>query len=205
MRKLKCSIAGVVVLFLTGCWALSVHPLYSEENLVFDKMLVGQWYEPDCRDQVWIFESAGEKTYRLTIVQEGVAEQLQNVDDDDFRMILKTNPATDGVFEARLVQLGEDTFLDLYPEYPAGGNEMYKSHIIPAHSFSRISIQGHVLVLSLFDTEWLRENIDDGNITVKHERRDDLIVLTASTEELQKFIMEHIDEAFEEPAELRRL
>jgi uncharacterized protein with PIN domain len=69
-------------------------------------------------------------------------------------------------------------------------------HVIPAHSFMRVSLEGHVLRLAFFDLDWLKKNIEQNKVTIKHERRDDTIVLTASTEELQKFVLEHVEEAF---------
>jgi hypothetical protein len=69
-------------------------------------------------------------------------------------------------------------------------------HVIPAHSFIRISLEGHVLRLGFFDLEWLKKNIEENKVSIKHERRDDMIVLTASTKELQEFVLLHWEEAF---------
>jgi hypothetical protein len=87
-------------------------------------------------------------------------------------------------------------FLDLYPEEPETGSEFYNMHVIPAHSFIRVSLEGHVLRLGFFDLDWLKSNIEENRVTIKHERRDDTIVLTASTEELQRFVLGHVAEAF---------
>jgi hypothetical protein len=102
----------------------------------------------------------------------------------------------EGVFEARLLKLGEHMFLDLFPEEPETGHEFYNMHVIPAHSFIRVSLEGHVLRLGFFDLEWLKKNLDQNKVKIKHERRGDTIVLTASTKELQNFVLEHIEEAF---------
>jgi hypothetical protein len=168
----------ILVLGMTGCFVLSVHPLYFEKNLVFESGLVGTWGEEEHEkdlSELWIFKEAGDKSYQLIIREEEEGE---------------------GMFEAHLLKLGEHMFLDLYPEEPETGSEFYNIHVIPAHSFIRVSLEGHVLRLGFFDLEWLKKNIEEGKVSIKHERRDDTIVLTASTEELQKFVLKHVEEAF---------
>ena len=166
-----------LVLGMTGCFVLSVHPLYFEKDLVFESGLVGTWGEKEHEkdlSELWIFKKSGDKSYQLIIK-----------DQDE-----------EGFFEAHLLKLGDYLFLDLYPEEPEESSEFYKMHVIPAHSFILVSLEGHVLQLGFFDLDWLEENIEQNKITIKHERRDDTIVLTASTEELQKFVLKHVKEAF---------
>jgi hypothetical protein len=181
MKIWKTIVIGVFVLILvlgmTGCFVLSVHPLYFEKDLIFEPGLVGTWGEKEHEkdlSELWIFKELEDKSYRL-IIRDG---------DDE------------GMFEAHLLNLGEYQFLDLYPEEPESSSEFYNMHVIPAHSFMRVSLEGHVLRLAFFDLDWLKKNIEQNKVTIKHERRDDTIVLTASTEELQKFVLEHVEEAF---------
>ena len=95
------SIVLILVLGLTGCFVLSVHPLYFEKDLVFESGLLGTWgektHEKDL-SELWIFEKTGDKSYRLTIRDEEDGE---------------------GMFEAHLLKLGDHLFMDLYPEEPA--------------------------------------------------------------------------------------
>lgn len=168
----------ILLLSMTGCFVLSVHPLYFEENLIFKPGLVGTWgekqHEKDL-EELWIFKKSGDNSYRL---------------------ILKEKDSEDGVFEAHLFKLGKYMFLDLYPEEPVTGMDFYKMHVIPAHSFIRVSVEGHVLRLAFFDLDWLEKNLEQNKVKIKHERRDDTIVLTASTRELQEFVLNHVEEAF---------
>jgi hypothetical protein len=47
--------------------------------------------------------------------------------------------------------------------------------------------------------------IDSGIVKIDHIRRDDVVVLTAPTEQLQEFVTEHIDKAVSEhPFVLKR-
>jgi hypothetical protein len=168
----------IIILGLTGCFVLSVHPLYFEKDLIFETDLVGTWgekgHEKDL-SELWIFQKSGNKSYRLTIRDKEDGE---------------------GEFEAHLLKLGEYLFMDLYPEEPEATSDFYKMHVIPAHSFMLVSLEGNVLRLAFFDLDWLKKNIEQNKVSIKHERRDDTIVLTASTEELQAFVLKHVEEAF---------
>jgi len=171
-------IAIAIVLFMTGCWTLSVHPLYFEKDLVFDPALIGVWGEKETGDgpgDIWTFMKSDEKSYRLLIREEDGEE---------------------GFFEAHLVKIDKFLFLDLYPEEPEGVNDFYMSHVIPAHSFMRVSLEGHVLRFAILDSQWLEESIQQKKVLIKHEIRDDVIVLTASTAQLQEFVMTYVETAF---------
>jgi hypothetical protein len=191
-RIFICVALLTLVITLSGCWTLSIYPLFTEEDLITDPMLEGIWGDPeDPEDETWDFKQMNDKSYRL-IVRE-----------DEQRLLI--DPAKDGLFEVHLLQLGDYKFLDIYPEEPEGVNGFYKSHVIPAHSFVRVRIEGNVLLTAGLDIEWLGEQLDQGLLDISHEQRNDEIVLTASTEELQRWVLENIDVAFEKFEELSRL
>jgi hypothetical protein len=168
----------LLALIMSGCFTLSIHPLYFEKDLIFNPDLAGIWSPekpPQEATETWTFLPQDDKAYRLVIRE----------DDGD-----------EGYFEARMLRLGKHIFLDFYPEEPEGTNEFLMNHVIPAHSFMRISLEGHVLKMAFCDYTWLEENIEAKKIRIKHETRDDMIVLTASTKELQDFVLKHLEEAF---------
>ena len=172
-----------VSLLIAGC-VRSLHPLYTEKDLVFEKKLVGTWSEGDGNKDTWIFQQSSDNAYELIHTQKGA-------------------PAK---FDAHLVKLGEYLFLDLFPDQPDTKNEFYKSHLIPAHTFSKITITNDVVHLSMFDNDWLKEMISKKTVTIQHERIEETIILTAPTEELQKLVLQYADseDAFPKPAELHR-
>ena len=70
---------------------------------------------------------------------------------------------------------------------------------IPVHAFLRLSLEGDSLGISYLDDSWLKENIENDKIRIKHELVDDDILLTASTKELQQLVVNCAEdkEAFE--------
>ncbi len=162
----------VISSIIAGCIP-SLHPLYTDETLIFDEALIGKWKINDKNDeQIWQFSKAGEKEYELRILQAG----------------------KEGRFAAHLLELDGKTYLDLYPaenKTMENLNDTYKMHLIAAHTFLKVNIAGSNLKLNWFMNELLK---DDPN-QLRHEKvNKDQIVLTASTEELQRFVIEHADE-----------
>ena len=189
MRSYIALVIAAIALALSGC-VLSLHPLYTDETAVFDPALVGTWRGDDGED-TWYFRREGDTLYSLVYTTDGKP----------------------GEFDARLVKLGEFHFLDLFPEAPnVDANNFYKFHLLPAHSFLKVSIDGDVLRMSLMDegNRWLKHAIRNGDVDIKHEQPydgDDIILLTAPTNELQAFVLKLAEnkDAFGEPGVLRRV
>ena len=184
MRTILLVIFIVFLLFMAGC-VRSLHPLYTDNDLVFERGLLGTWAEEKNSKDSWIFQKAGENAYDL----------------------IHTEKGTSARFEAHLVRLGEFLFLDIFPEPPDTKNEFYKFHLIQAHTFSRIWIHGDVVRLSMLDNDWLWDMISHNKVSIRHERVDHGVILTASTEELQKFVVTYANDtlAFPQPSELSRI
>lgn len=186
------ALAGAAALAIGGCYTLSMYPLYTQTDLMYDPGLEGVWGDPKALDDdTWEFRRLEGNTYRLIVREEGN------------RLIV--DPAKDGVFQVHLMKLGPHRFLDIYPEEPAGVNSFYSSHVIPAHSFVKVAREGDSLEMSFMDTEWLDTLADGGKLDLKHESRDGVIVLTASTADLQRFILAHVAEAFPKSETAARL
>lgn len=178
MRTIKALMLLTGIVLLTGCWTLSIHPVYTADDVIFYPQLIGAWGDTtQSQDKTWIFGQGDNKSYRLVTREKG-------------------NP--DGIFAAHLVQLQGHLFLDIFPEEPARENDFYSSHLIPAHTIWSVTFEGRTMTLAPFSNEWLNDGIRNKTIDIAHVREDEVIILTAPTTELQQFILVHIDEAFED-------
>lgn len=166
-----------VALLAQGCLVVSIHPLYTENDIVFDEALIGTWGDVSSDGDTWVFEEGEGKAYRMTVNEEGKEP---------------------GHFEAHLVKLGEYLFLDLYPEEPDGINEFFITHVIPAHSIWRARLSGDSLGLAPLDFEWITQEIKEGRLDIEHEKLKDLLVLTGEPRDLQMLVLKHPHEAFED-------
>jgi len=182
MRAAKILVAFGIALFMTSC-VISLHPLFTNKDLVFESALVGTWIDEDGKN-AWAFQKLGDNAYELVY----------------------TENETPAKFKAYLVRLENFLFLDIVPEEPDTKNDLYKGHLIPAHSFGRISIEGDLLRLATLDGDWLRDMINKKKIKIGHEWLDQTIILTAPTKDLQKFVLKYAEDskAFSIKSELHR-
>jgi hypothetical protein len=182
--NMKNIIFGLIALaiLMAGCVPTSVHPLYFKKDLIFIPELIGTWGNPaDEEGDKLVFEQAGDNSYKMSYY-----ESKEESGEE----------ASWASFEAHLIRLGDNFFLDVFPEEPELKNDFYNLHLVPTHSFMRVAVVGDTLKLGIFDYSWLENNLEDGKVNLKHETRDDLIVLTASTEELQEFVAKYAKAAF---------
>jgi hypothetical protein len=164
----------VVSMVLTAC-VPSLHPLYTAETIVFREELIGIWREKAEDEESWTFTKGEDgKSYALNIKEEKVSSLL----------------------EARLVKLGENLFLDLVAdgdllEEKAG--DMYKASLIPGHLILKVKL-GETLELQMLNAEKLKDLLKANPKELGHTLIEkDYLVITASTEELQRFVRKHAE------------
>ena len=175
----------VLVGLLAGC-VPSLHPLYTEKELILEEELSGLWSE---EKQIWKFEAnEGEKSYELTVL------------DEDLKS---------GKFIAHLVKLDDSLFLDLFPgELELQANNFYKIHLLPAHTFLKVDQIKPTLEMRIMNHEELQKMLKDDPNLLKHEIiKDNRLILTASTKELQQFMKKYgkHKDLFGDAVEFKRL
>ena len=182
--KSKLAIAlGLIITVMSGC-ITSLNPLYTDKDIIFKKELIGTWQDSKSNES-WTFEKWEENGYKLSHKEEG--EQA--------------------TFLAVLVKIGDYTFLDLYPQDSSSKNSLKKMHLLPVHTFSKVTLSGNNLTLEMLDPEWLENGLAVETIHVQHSKTaEGYLVLTAPTEELQSFMLAHANmkEAFDEPLALTK-
>ncbi len=169
-----------IAFFMFGCPARSLFPLFADKDIVFNTALVGTWAGKD-DEQTFSFKQSGEKGYTVTMRDENGEED---------------------VYAARLGRLGKSWFIDSSPV--KDGRDF---HLISTHLTTKIQLEGDTLRMSLLESDWLREMIDAGKINVPHVFRDNEIILTATTKELQALVLRYAedDKAFPDPIVLVRV
>lgn len=177
---------GCLVLLLIGC-VPSLHPFYTEKDLIFAPGLLGTWVEKDNPKNIWQFDKSKDSSYSVTY----------------------TEDSTPGEFICHLFKINKTSYLDFYPkdmpkEISDKMNDFYKAHLIPAHILTQINISADTLEITPMDIDNIKKMNDADKLKVKHEKMDDLIVFTASPKELQDFVTKHSKEIFGKPEILTR-
>ena len=167
---LKKIVFYTLAILLGGC-VPSLHPLFTDEEIIFDANLVGVWSEPNSNNpkDFWEFKPAANKKYDVIYIDEkGI-----------------------GKFEGRLGKIEKDTYLDFYPQdINLPGSDFYKFHLLGIHTFAKVELSKDSLKLSIMNPDNVEKLLKSDPNILKHEETD-RIVLTASTKELQTFIKKY--------------
>ncbi|HEY5043865.1 MAG TPA: hypothetical protein VIK53_17980 [Verrucomicrobiae bacterium] len=187
MKKSILPVFGAVVL-LCSC-VPSVNPFYTDKDVVTDPRLPGVWQEAgNDKPSVWKFEAGETNSYKLTVTED---------------------TGKTGEFNAHLFKLGEEHFLDLIPtgcDYATNQAELVGVAMIPGHLLVRCSPGESKMHLALCDPDWLKKFLGKNPNAIAHRNDEDLIVLTAETDALQQFVLNHLgkDELFSDGGDFIR-
>lgn len=181
--KMKKTAFYLLAVVLGGC-VPSLHPLYTDKDVVFEEKLLGSWEDGE---SIWKFDRGTDaNSYDLTVVTDG----------------------NDGRFIANLVKLNGTMFLDLYPgPVEIKANDFYKAHLLAAHTFIKVEHFDPNLSMRMMDPEKLEKLIESRPDIIKHELVEKRIILTASTAHLQDFIKKYQNDpnVFGEPSIMKRI
>jgi len=172
----------LLILGLTGIVVScipSLYPLYRDKDLLIDNKLEGLYetgeneywkirrLDPDFEKLSgdWKQYNSG-YTYKLSVREEDKLEE----------------------FALHLLELGDDLYLDLFPVDYNIRHGFLDMHLVPAHIFAKAELTDQALILHFFDMEWLEELIESNRIKISYVELNYRNLLTAKTEELQKFI-----------------
>jgi hypothetical protein len=184
---------------LGGCFpVMSLHPLYTDENLIFEEKLLGTWIDdPNNPETTWEFKrvvDSSENNWEFKRPQK--PEKTYKL------LFLNNEDGTKGSFFAYLVKLKDRLFLDLYPSQlpcttPDPNEDMVFNSVflIPSHSFIIIDSIEPQLRMRLTDDDDIQELLKEDPNAVKHEIVDERLLLTASTKELQAFVLKYADDS----------
>ncbi len=175
MRSVKTVLSLVLTSLLAGCIPVgTIHPLFTEKEVVFDPGILGTWNSQDDEDGHWTVSQAGNQAYQFTFTAATEDSSL--------------------TYDVRLVRLRNLLFVDgLLREVRDKGEDGLAIGTVPAHIFGRIYIEGDNLRLAMLDDEWLKKAIAENRVKIGHETMGDTIVLTASTAELQQFALKYAE------------
>lgn len=193
--KIKKLLPFTLAFVIAGCVPVwSLHPLYDDKHIAFDEKLLGTFNQKneDANTNItWEFTPAAEpNTYRL--IYSSLSKEEPN--------------AMKGLFEAHLVKLDGHFFMDIYPkEAPWGngnGDEELKRlqwpfnsfFTLPVHTFIKVEILESELKIRLTDDDNLKKLLKADPNAVKHELVDSTLVLTASTQQLQSFVLKYAND-----------
>lgn len=168
-NKMKKIVFYFIAVTLCGC-VPSLHPLFTENELTFDANLIGIWAPADS-NETWEFKPGEKNHYECIYIDQGKI----------------------GRFDTRLGRLGNTMFLDIYPEeLNISENDFYKAHFVAMHTFMMINLTKDTLSLRAMNPDDFEKFVKTKPNAVKYENLGDKnLILTASTKELQVFMLKY--------------
>jgi hypothetical protein len=183
--KTKKLVFYMLAVIVGGCVpVLSLHPLYTEKDVVLDQKLYG----------TWVTDSNDSKT----------TWEFKSIDDpkNAYNLIFTDEDGKKGSFVAHLVKLQDKLFLDIFPSElpwkPEDPNNMdwpYNSFfLIPAHTFIKVDSIEPQLKLRLTLESKMEKLLKENPNAIEHNSIGDRLVLTDSTKNLQAFVLKYAND-----------
>jgi hypothetical protein len=177
MKRLMLWIGLALSVILTGCFGLSVYPYYFENQVVFDKGLLGKWMVADDPNdhEIWTFETDETNSYKFTMVSR------------------ETN-----VFSAHLFKLKDRLFIDCLKT-----SDVDFTVTMPLHLLAEVKQIQPRLRLCLFGEKAVTDWVTKNPRSIRHvmetdpdsaDNKSSMAVLTADTKDLQRFFMQHVND-----------
>lgn len=205
----------IIPLILGGCFLKSVHPLVSDEEAIELPGISGVWGNDEERftfikNGEWedvTFNDFQGQGMKVTMTDTG-SVSTENGDHGYLVLYedLNDEQPDSAYFLGKFVQFDQSYYLDLYP-FDIFDTGFWSSHLLPVHTFSKIDLEEDSISINLFRDSWIEDQIRDNRVRIKHEKLDEGILITASTEELQQFIKKYGSEtdAYRDPITLTRI
>ena len=195
MKKIVLTTAfALLLIFLSGCLT-TIHPIFTEKDLAYDSKLIGTWNTGNQgnKGKVIISNLATENSLELSgnisaIKQKGY-----------FISYLDSTGKTSEQYIAFLARIGKHLYFDYYPAEKKEDrkiDEFFEVHFVKMHTSYRVDIsKDRSFELTQLDEGYVRKLIEEKKIRISHETdADDNITITASTKELQQYLLKYGDE-----------
>ncbi len=195
MKKIALTTAfALLLIFLSSCLT-TLHPIFTEKDLTYDPKLIGAWNTENegKKGKVIISNLATENSLELP-------GNISAIKQRGYFIIYKDeNGKTSDQYIAFLARIGKHLYFDYYPadkKEDRKPDEFFGVHFVRMHTSYRVEVlKDGSFELSQLDGSYVKSLIDEKKIRISHETdADDNTVITASTKELQQYLLKYGDE-----------
>jgi hypothetical protein len=187
MKTRSIILIAFIGLLLSSCLVKSLHSFYTEGDVVYKPELLGK------------FTDADGATWQISQYRYSKGFMQGDTVDNSYLVEMYEDAQHKSRFNVHLFELQGVSYLDFAPIREDRPEVLTELHLVPAHTIARIEIiSDHELIISWFDEEWLTKLFEENRVKIAHEvvsTTNELspteYVLTAGTEELQKFLIKY--------------
>ena len=195
MKKIILTTAlALLLIFLSSCLT-TLHPIFTEKDLAYNPNLIG----------IWKTDSTGNKSRAVitNLSTESSIDLPGNISSIKQKGYLISYQDKNGITSERyiafLAQIGKHLYFDYYPADKKEDrklDEFFSAHLVKMHTSYRVEIfKDGSFELSQLDGSYVKSLIDEKKIRISHETdADENTIITASTKELQQYLLKYGDE-----------
>lgn len=194
MNKRLIFIAIISIAVLSGCIVTSFYPFYLKEDIQKDTRFNGTWIDdgvlfkdnqfhlaekrknPDQEKPEWTFKMKKDSSgYKVKVANVKGMEEFTN-------------------YNVTAFKLGKHQLLDFKIDDVESDYMLAPVHFLPVHSIAKYHFSGDTLVINWFNHDYMKNLFKKSKVRIDHLKRNDNILLTAKTKDLQKFILRYIND-----------
>jgi hypothetical protein len=188
MKHSKLIILILAMTAMSSCLVSSLHPFFKAKDKYFDTTMVGYWIDGD--SCIW--------TILPNMVSAGFMEAEKH--DSSYVITYYEDEEKYAALTGTLFRLNDVDYVDFIPD-PSEDHctsDMTTYHHVPVHTLARVQYNKDSILLYWYADEWLNELLEQNRIRIQNETipgyDSDRHVLTAPTDELQKFIRKYAND-----------
>jgi hypothetical protein len=203
MKKVSIILAISFLIILLSSCLKTLHPIFTVKDIIYEPKLIGTW------------KTGNEQSKSLSVATESGSARITNLAEESslelpekisaikqkgyFISYQDKDGTTTQQYIAFLARIGKHLYFDYFPAEKKAdkiGDEFFTSHFIKMHTSYRVEIsEDGSFELSRLDESYLTKLIDEKKLRISHEKdASGNIVITASTDELQQYIIKYGDE-----------
>jgi len=199
--KLKHVMILMGVFLLHSCIVKSINPFYTEDKIITDERLEGEWQSEKASWKIMSFKdklAESEKNSKSIFneMETSFLKRYENAYVVRYKKDIKDNNMGDilGSFAWFLVtsfKVEDNVFLDFIPmEYNVDENSLVFQHILNTHTVCKVDFDEDALKFKWLTEDVVGDLIENNKLKIKYEVTgyDEDLILTAKSKELYRFL-----------------
>ncbi|WP_321517019.1 hypothetical protein [Marinifilum fragile] len=230
IKRIKLFGFFIILLVATqSCVVSSLNPLYTNTDRIHLDELNGVWQGNE-KDQYIIKTIVDSSDIRIKakldtrssfgsdeIDHDNIKKKLKEIEKkldakvkipkvEKYYEITMITEKDTSVFDGRLANLGGHYFMDLIPNDKHVEEKISGSFIagmlVTTHGFFKIDIKDDELIVNTIENDDFEDLIENKRVRIEYVERDNGVIITAKTEDIQKFLIKFADsKMFNDPDE----
>jgi hypothetical protein len=200
MKKIQIAALGLLMITLLNSCLLTLYPIYTDKDVVFRENIIGQ-YKKIKKEETEFMDIEP-----LTSFKGILTPAISAIKNKGYLVTLKNeNNLVHSTMIAFIVRLKNEFYMDFMQVRKPGRDAFFESMLVPMHAVYRLRFEhpGKDFTLQRFSSGFLTDLIEKKKIRISNEDVEHELVITASTADLQQYIIKYgnLADAYEKELE----